>query len=89
MRIANGHYTGKWSAPYGEEKAVQVRMAAGRGYSLPDCYAYSDSVMIFRCSEIVAIPGGESRPRAAPYRYGQGGRAVVLCVRAPAEATGE
>src|SRR5258708_25132609 len=45
MRIADGRDTGEMEGyAYGEEKAVQVRRpAAGRGYSLPDCYAYTDS----------------------------------------------
>jgi HAD superfamily hydrolase (TIGR01490 family) len=58
MRIADGHYTGEMECyAYGEEKAVQVRrLAAQRGYSLPDCYAYSDSVTDLPLLEIVGHP---------------------------------
>jgi HAD superfamily hydrolase (TIGR01490 family) len=58
MRIANGHYTGEMECyAYGEEKAVQVRrLAAERGYSLADCYAYSDSVTDLPLLEIVGHP---------------------------------
>ena len=58
MRIANGHYTGEMECyTYGEEKAVQVRrLAAERGYSLPGCYAYSDSVTDLPLLEAVGNP---------------------------------
>ena len=58
MRIANGHYTGEMECyAYGEEKAVQVRrLAAERGYSLPGCYAYSDSVTDLPLLEAVGNP---------------------------------
>ena len=59
MRIANGHYTGEMECyAYGEEKAVQVRrLAAERGYSLPDCYAYSDSATDLPLLDLVGHPG--------------------------------
>ena len=58
MRIADGRYTGEMECyAYGEEKAVQVRrLAAQRGYSLPDCYAYSDSVTDLPLLEAVGHP---------------------------------
>ncbi|HEV3068247.1 MAG TPA: HAD family hydrolase [Streptosporangiaceae bacterium] len=58
MRIADGRYTGEMECyAYGEEKAVQVRrLAAERGYSLPDCYAYTDSVTDLPLLEIVGHP---------------------------------
>jgi HAD superfamily hydrolase (TIGR01490 family) len=58
MRISGGRYTGEWECyAYGEEKAVQVRrLAAERGYSLPDCYAYSDSVTDLPLLEAVGHP---------------------------------
>jgi len=58
MRIANGHYTGEMECyAYGEEKAVQVRrLAAERGYSLPGCYAYSDSITDLPLLEAVGHP---------------------------------
>ena len=58
MRIADGRYTGEMECyAYGEEKAVQVRrLAAERGYSLPDCYAYSDSVTDLPLLQAVGHP---------------------------------
>ena len=58
MRIANGHYTGEMECyAYGEEKAVQVRrLAAERGYLLPGCYAYSDSITDLPLLEAVGNP---------------------------------
>lgn len=58
MRIADGHYTGEMECyAYGEEKAVQVRrLAAERGYSLPGCYAYSDSITDLPLLETVGNP---------------------------------
>jgi hypothetical protein len=42
---------------YGEAKAAQVRvLAADRGYSLPHCYAYSDSVTDLPLLELVGHP---------------------------------
>lgn len=58
MRIADGRYTGEMDLyAYGEEKASQVRaLAAERGYSLPGCYAYSDSVTDLPMLEVVGHP---------------------------------
>jgi phosphoserine phosphatase len=66
MRIADGHYTGELECyAYGEEKAVQVRrLAAERGYSLPDCYAYTDSVTDLPLLEIVGHPRAVNPDRA-------------------------
>jgi HAD superfamily hydrolase (TIGR01490 family) len=66
MRIANGHYTGEMECyAYGEEKAVQVRrLAAERGYSLPDSYAYSDSVTDLPLLELVGHPRAVNPDRA-------------------------
>src|SRR5690349_1906348 len=58
MRIADGHYTGEMEFyAYGEAKAAQVReLAEQRGYSLPHCYAYSDSVTDLPMLEVVGHP---------------------------------
>jgi HAD superfamily hydrolase (TIGR01490 family) len=58
MRISGGRYTGEMECyAYGEEKAVQVRrLAAERGYRLPDCYAYSDSATDLPLLEAVGHP---------------------------------
>jgi HAD superfamily hydrolase (TIGR01490 family) len=58
MRIADGRYTGEMEFyAYGEAKATGVRaLAAERGYSLPDCYAYSDSVTDLPMLELVGYP---------------------------------
>lgn len=58
MEVADGHYTGQVEFyAYGQAKADQVRMlAAERGYSLPDCYAYSDSVTDLPMLEAVGNP---------------------------------
>jgi HAD superfamily hydrolase (TIGR01490 family) len=58
MRIADGCYTGEMEFyAYGEAKAAQVRvLAAERGYSLPHCYAYSDSVTDLPLLELVGHP---------------------------------
>jgi len=58
MRIADGHYTGEMEFyAYGEAKAIQVRkLAEQRGYSLPHCYAYSDSVTDLPMLEVVGHP---------------------------------
>jgi len=55
------------------------RLAAERGYSLPDCYAYSDSVTDLPLLEIVGHPRAVNPgPRTAPYRHGPGvARALV------------
>jgi HAD superfamily hydrolase (TIGR01490 family) len=58
MEVADGRYTGQmefWA--YGEAKASRVReLAAKRGYRLPDCYAYSDSVTDLPMLEAVGHP---------------------------------
>jgi HAD superfamily hydrolase (TIGR01490 family) len=58
MTVANGCYTGEmefWS--YGEAKAIRMReLASARGYRLPDCYAYSDSVTDLPMLEAVGHP---------------------------------
>jgi HAD superfamily hydrolase (TIGR01490 family) len=58
MRIADGRYTGEMEFyAYGEAKAAQVReLAAERGYSLPRCFAYSDSVTDLPMLEVVGNP---------------------------------
>jgi len=58
MRVADGHYTGEMEFyAYGEAKAARVReLAAERGYSLPHCYAYSDSVTDLPMLELVGRP---------------------------------
>jgi len=58
MEIAEGRYTGKFEFyAYGEAKAVRVReLAAERGYQLPDCYAYSDSITDLPMLEVVGNP---------------------------------
>lgn len=58
MRVADGFYTGEMEFyAYGEAKAAQVRtLAAERGYSLPHCYAYSDSVTDLPMLEAVGNP---------------------------------
>ncbi len=58
MEVADGRYTGEmefWA--YGEAKASRVQELAGkRGYRLPDCYAYSDSVTDLPMLEAVGHP---------------------------------
>ncbi len=58
MRVTDGHYTGEMEFyAYGEAKATQMRtLAAERGYSLPHCYAYSDSVTDLPMLEVVGNP---------------------------------
>jgi HAD superfamily hydrolase (TIGR01490 family) len=58
MRVADGCYTGELEFyAYGEAKAARVReLAAQRGYSLPYCYAYSDSVTDLPLLEAVGNP---------------------------------
>jgi phosphoserine phosphatase len=64
--VADGHYTGQVEFyAYGEAKAEQVRaLAAERGYSLPLCYAYSDSVTDLPMLEIVGHPRAVNPDRA-------------------------
>ena len=66
MEVTDGHYTGQVEFyAYGETKAEQVRMlAAERGYSLPHCYAYSDSVTDLPMLEIVGNPRAVNPDRA-------------------------
>ena len=66
MEVADGHYTGQVEFyAYGEAKAEQVRaLAAERGYSLPLCYAYSDSVTDLPMLEIVGHPRAVNPDRA-------------------------
>jgi len=66
MEVTDGHYTGQVEFyAYGEAKAEQVRlMAAERGYSLPHCYAYSDSVTDLPMLEIVGHPRAVNPDRA-------------------------
>jgi HAD superfamily hydrolase (TIGR01490 family) len=58
MEVAGGCYTGEIEFyAYGEAKATRVReLAAERGYRLPDCYAYSDSVTDLPLLEAVGHP---------------------------------
>ncbi len=66
MKVADGCYTGEmefWA--YGEAKACRVReLAASRGYRLPDCYAYSDSVTDLPMLEAVGHPRAVNPDRA-------------------------
>jgi HAD superfamily hydrolase (TIGR01490 family) len=66
MEVADGRYTGQmefWA--YGEAKAGRVRdLAARRGYRLPDCYAYSDSVTDLPMLEAVGHPRAVNPDRA-------------------------
>ena len=66
MEVTDGHYTGQMEFyAYGEAKAEQVRvLAAERGYSLPHCYAYSDSVTDLPMLEIVGHPRAVNPDRA-------------------------
>lgn len=58
MEVADGRYTGRIDFyAYGEAKADRVReLADDRGYRLPDCFAYSDSVTDLPMLEIVGHP---------------------------------
>jgi HAD superfamily hydrolase (TIGR01490 family) len=66
MRIADGRYTGEVEFyAYGEAKASQVRaLAAERGYCLPECFAYSDSVTDLPLLEAVGKPRAVNPDRA-------------------------
>jgi HAD superfamily hydrolase (TIGR01490 family) len=66
MEVADGRYTGQVEFyAYGEAKAEQVRvLAAERGYSLPHCYAYSDSVTDLPMLEVVGNPRAVNPDRA-------------------------
>jgi HAD superfamily hydrolase (TIGR01490 family) len=58
LEVAEGRYTGTVEFyAYGQAKADRVReVAAQRGYRLPDCYAYSDSVTDLPLLELVGHP---------------------------------
>jgi HAD superfamily hydrolase (TIGR01490 family) len=58
MQVAGGRYTGVIEFyAYGEAKATRVReLAVERGYRLPDCYAYSDSMTDLPLLETVGHP---------------------------------
>jgi HAD superfamily hydrolase (TIGR01490 family) len=58
MRHANGRYTGELEFyAYGEAKALRIRqLAAERGYTLADCFAYSDSHTDLPMLETVGYP---------------------------------
>jgi HAD superfamily hydrolase (TIGR01490 family) len=66
MAVADGRYTGEmefWA--YGEAKASRVReLALLRGYWLPDCYAYSDSITDLPLLEAVGHPHAVNPDRA-------------------------
>ncbi|HTS97275.1 MAG TPA: HAD family hydrolase [Streptosporangiaceae bacterium] len=66
MKVADGCYTGEmefWA--YGEAKASRVReLASARGYRLPDCYAYSDSITDLPMLEAVGHPRAVNPDRA-------------------------
>jgi HAD superfamily hydrolase (TIGR01490 family) len=66
MAVADGCYTGEmefWA--YGEAKAQKVReLALQRGYRLPDCFAYSDSVTDLPLLEAVGHPHAVNPDRA-------------------------
>lgn len=57
--IVDGVYTGRLAAPfcYGEGKAEVVRkLVADRGYDLPRCYAYADSISDLPILSLVGHP---------------------------------
>jgi len=57
--IVDGRYTGELSEPfcYGPGKALAIsKLAAERGYDLPLCYGYSDSVSDLPMLELVGHP---------------------------------
>jgi HAD superfamily hydrolase (TIGR01490 family) len=66
MAVADGCYTGEmefWA--YGEAKAARVKeLALLRGYWLPDCYAYSDSITDLPLLEAVGHPHAVNPDRA-------------------------
>jgi HAD superfamily hydrolase (TIGR01490 family) len=66
MRVAGGCYTGEIEFyAYGEAKAARMReLASERGYSLPNCYAYSDSVTDLPMLEAVGHPRAVNPDRA-------------------------
>ncbi len=58
MRHADGRYTGEMEFyAYGDAKAARVRqLASERGYTLAECFAYSDSVTDLPMLEAVGHP---------------------------------
>jgi HAD superfamily hydrolase (TIGR01490 family) len=58
MQVSGGRYTGVTEFyAYGEAKAAGIReLAAERGYRLPDCFAYSDSITDVPMLEAVGHP---------------------------------
>jgi HAD superfamily hydrolase (TIGR01490 family) len=74
MVIADGRYTGEVAFyAFGEAKAAKMReLAATRGYTLADCYAYSDSItdlpMLAAVGHPTAVNPDRSLRRAAARR---------------------
>ena len=66
MVIADGRYTGDVAFyAFGEAKAAKIReLASERGYVLPDCYAYSDSITDLPMLEVVGHPTAVNPDRA-------------------------
>jgi HAD superfamily hydrolase (TIGR01490 family) len=66
MEVADGCYTGDMAFyAYGEAKAARIReLAAERGYHLPECYAYSDSITDLPMLEAVGHPNAVNPDRA-------------------------
>ena len=66
MAVADGCYTGEMDFyAYGEAKASSVReLAAARGYRLPGCFAYSDSITDLPLLEAVGQPRAVNPDRA-------------------------
>jgi HAD superfamily hydrolase (TIGR01490 family) len=66
LEVAGGRYTGTIDYyAYGQAKADGVRqLAAERGYRLPDCFAYSDSVTDLPLLELVGHPHAVNPDRA-------------------------
>jgi HAD superfamily hydrolase (TIGR01490 family) len=79
MEVADGRYTGQVEFyAYGEAKAEQLRaLATERGYRLPDCYAYSDSVTDLPMLEMVGHPRVVNPDRALRRVAGQRGWPVL------------
>ncbi len=66
MVVADGLYTGDVAFyAFGEAKAAKIReLAAGRGYVLADCYAYSDSITDLPMLTAVGHPTAVNPDRA-------------------------
>jgi HAD superfamily hydrolase (TIGR01490 family) len=66
MMVADGLYTGDVAFyAFGEGKAAKIReLAAGRGYVLADCYAYSDSITDLPMLTTVGHPTAVNPDRA-------------------------